>query len=415
MTRHAELGASRAERWTHCPGSVRMARDLPDADTPYAAEGRAAHALAEEWLRVWPAEPAPRPYANERGVLVPQPPGMHEHVRAYVEYVRALVSRDVGVRLSVEVTFDLAALSPPRPMFGTADAVVTGGRRLDVIDLKYGQGVVVEARGNAQLLYYVLGALVASWWEQNEGRTFSDPLSPLEVLESALARFDDIWVHVVQPRAPHADGPVRTAQVSHQEVREYAAHLMLRAGATLDPSAPLHAGAWCKFCPAAAFCPELKSRSLAIARAEFSNSPPPVETLPIEVAADVLAKAEMLEHWLAAVRRRVEAELEAGRPVPGWKLVTKRPRRVWNNPDALLEWYKARGGLMPDLYVQELKSPAQVEQVVGKKNLPPELYSLVSSGLALAPEHDRRPAAQVGPQKDFTALPPAAAETSAEE
>jgi len=81
--RHAELGASKTERWTHCPGSVRLCRGLPDVDTPYAAEGRRAHALAELLLRKWAA--------RESGSALVEPGDypdeMRRAVHTYVEYV----------------------------------------------------------------------------------------------------------------------------------------------------------------------------------------------------------------------------------------------------------------------------------------------------------------------------------------
>jgi len=402
MTRHAELGASRAERWMHCPGSVRMSRQVPDVDTVYAAEGRLAHAAAEKWLK-------------DGGALGTLSDGtaigddMRESVRVYVDYVRKLAE---GRDLRVEVTFDLSPLEPPEPMFGTADAVITGrgdDRRIDVVDFKYGAGVPVEVNGNTQLLYYVLGALLRCVSAMTS-------IPPKMRLEQALASFDQIWVHIVQPRAPHADGPVRTAFVSKDEIRAFAGELMIKAAHTQAPDAPLHAGTWCKFCPAQAFCPEVKRYAIALAQRDFTVvEPPPAETLPLEVIASVLTKVDVLEHWVASLKARVQAELEAGRPVPGWKLVAKRPRRVWNNLDELQKWQRVTGVPLPELYTHELKSPAQVEEIVGKKNLPPELYSLVSTGHTLAPDYDRRPALTLGPQQDFTALPAGPVDHSVEE
>ena len=42
---HARLGASNAERWMKCPGSVRLNEGLPRKTSAYAAEGIAAHAI----------------------------------------------------------------------------------------------------------------------------------------------------------------------------------------------------------------------------------------------------------------------------------------------------------------------------------------------------------------------------------
>lgn len=407
-TRHAELGASRTERWMHCPGSVRLTRSVPDADTPYAAEGRLAHTHAERALKdaLYP-ETGEGMCTHERSDLPEPDEEMSAAVMLYVNYCLAMTTPETVVY--VEEPFTLAALNPPQEMFGTPDFVAVTGRRLDVVDFKYGRGVAVEVNGNTQLLFYVVGALL----RHAELQDVSTMSSMIGFLDYALSLFDDIWGHIVQPRASHADGPIRTVHITAQEVRDFVALLLLKAGATLDPDAPLHAGSWCKFCPAQAFCPEIKRYAIEIARQDFAAvEPPPVESLPIEVAASILSKVDVLNHWVKALEARVRAELEAGRPVPGWKLVNKRPTRVWNSVEELHKHF----GTAVIFGEPPVRSPAQVEAIVGKKNVPPELYSLVSTGLALAPEHDRRPAAAVGPHQDFPALPrgePSAEEPSA--
>src|SRR5579862_4348535 len=78
MTRHAQLGASKARRWLNCLGSVRMTRDLPESpDTPYSIEGTAAHELAAGWLKR-----ADGPAHRNAD------PAMVEGIRPYVEYVQ---------------------------------------------------------------------------------------------------------------------------------------------------------------------------------------------------------------------------------------------------------------------------------------------------------------------------------------
>ena len=46
--KHALLGASKAHRWMTCPGSISLESTFPEQESFYAAEGTAAHALAEE-------------------------------------------------------------------------------------------------------------------------------------------------------------------------------------------------------------------------------------------------------------------------------------------------------------------------------------------------------------------------------
>lgn len=43
--------------------------------------------------------------------------------------------------------------------FGTADCLMIGSGRIDVVDYKNGSGVVVEAENNPQMMLYAWGAL----------------------------------------------------------------------------------------------------------------------------------------------------------------------------------------------------------------------------------------------------------------
>ena len=44
---HALLGASSAARWLACSPSARMCEDIPETESPYAAEGTLAHEICE--------------------------------------------------------------------------------------------------------------------------------------------------------------------------------------------------------------------------------------------------------------------------------------------------------------------------------------------------------------------------------
>ena len=47
---HAKLSPSSAERWMTCPGSVALCDGLVDEGSSFAAEGTAAHWVAEQIL-----------------------------------------------------------------------------------------------------------------------------------------------------------------------------------------------------------------------------------------------------------------------------------------------------------------------------------------------------------------------------
>lgn len=390
---HARLSPSAAHRWMNCPGSISFAETLPrevrEGTSEYAEEGTLAHKLAAQWL-----ETGEQPDFAKEVEGADAAYEMYEGVKLYVDTVRS----QLGTRqLLVEHRVHLGALDRD-DLYGTADALALGDRVLDVWDLKYGKGVVVEVADNEQLMAYAVAAALTL-------------LSPAPRPVNALERLDKVRLTIVQPRASHADGPVRSIEYTPHELTEFALAYLKAAeraeSASLDD---LHPGDWCRFCPALAHCPAQQRHAIEVAQHDFAavplEPPPAPETMPIEIVADIVGKVPVLETWIAALRRRVVSELEAGRDVPGWKLVAKRPRRVWLDADELAKWAEG-AGLDPDvLEARSLVSPAHLEKIVGKKNLPEELYASVSSGATLAPESDRRPALAVGPGADFAALPP---------
>ena len=384
---HAELGASVAGRWMACPGSVRLSRGQPTYETEHSRAGTAAHAVAELCLRKG-TDPTMYVGTSVEGVEVDEE--MAEAVKVFVDYCRSLLEDLQWSSWWIEHRFSLAELNPPAPMFGTADFVHydKGSRQLEVVDYKNGSGVVVEVKGNKQLRYYALGAAL----------TLGKDL-PIETVK----------ITIVQPRAAHPDGVVRSEIISYVDLLAFAGELMDAARATLDPAAPLVAGSHCRFCPASPICPAQRDMVQLTAQATFEamplDVPPAPESMPIEVVADILSKLPTLEQWAKDVRQYVQKKLEAGEEVPGFKLVEKRKTRRWvSERDA--ETFLAGAGWGPaDIFKQELKSPAQIEKLVGKKNLPAGLVESTSSGYTLATDADKRPAVTLHPGDAFEALP----------
>lgn len=435
-----------------------MEAGLPDVDTEYNVEGRAAHSLAAEVLAHFAYETKTlAPYLGPDAltilngttevpvhlksggtVLVPVTPEMRNAIFEYADLVMTTFGAIEGPKkLYIEHRVSLANLSPPEEMFGTADAIIVSGRthpvngvtepqQLVVIDLKYGTGVVVEVRDNPQLMEYALASML-SVPHEGDGMW-------------ADARFRTI---IVQPRAPHPDGSVREWEYSYDEIREFGHKLLKGAHAAHAPDAPLTPGSWCRWCKAAAFCPALMKETQDVAQREFDTYVTPDNatiTIPtarfdlthpddkytleiVEAKYDVvtpdpdrislgqaiavLDKAEMVEGFIAAIRERIRAEIAAGREVPGWKLVAGRPQREWVSEADVEEWYRDHVGGAGELYEMTMRSPAQIEKIVGKKNLPADLYRKVSKSEKLVRADDPRPALPSSAQKEFAALPPA--------
>jgi Protein of unknown function (DUF2800) len=226
MAKHSEFSASGASRSLACPGSVRACHGLEGASSRYADEGTAAHDLAARCLVE--GHDARHFVGLQIGEFTVDRT-MADFVQVHVDTCRR-ARADADVFL-VEHQFTLDALSPPLPMFGTADCVIysKSRRELQIIDLKYGKGVWVPARNNSQLKYYAIGACLA----------IDDPVST-------------IVMTVVQPRV--SGDPIRSATIGAIELVEWSFELLAAAAATQAPDAPLVAGTHCKFCPAQTTC-----------------------------------------------------------------------------------------------------------------------------------------------------------------
>ena len=362
---HSKIGASSMYRWKACPGSVKLSEGIESTPSKYAEEGTKAHELAAKMLTGdWPH------IISEE---------MADYLKIYVNEVY----RDAGTnKFLVEHKFDLTEVFPG--LYGTADAVFYDPKTkvLYVYDLKYGQGILVAAENNPQLMYYGLGALLST----------KSPCKEVELV-------------IVQPRADHANGPVRRWRTSALNMVEFAADLYDYALATTKKDAPLNPGDHCRFCPAIGICPSLRNKSLQIAQTEFS----PTLSYDPKVLSETLKKVDMLEDYAKGVRAFAYSEAEHGRVPPGWKLVQKRATRKWNRPeDEMRGELQKRFGLKPNeiLDPPTLKSVAQIEKLFSKERKPElnKLVSAVSSGLALVEDSDPRPPALAGAETEFSKI-----------
>lgn len=388
LPQHATLGASSSERWMACPGSVRMEEGKPDTPSIYKQEGTAAHEIAARALTtgrdpdLWVGSVV-EVQDGEEWFEVEITDEMAEAAQVFVDYVRE-VQKGRGEReLFVETRIDLSRLNPPAPMYGTADAavVVRAGDKaaIEVIDFKYGQGKVVEVTDNSQARYYALGFTVAT-----------------------NVKADLYKVTIVQPRAPHEDGVIRSEKFGWDDLVAFKKELFEAGERTLDPDAPLVVGDHCKFCKAKPVCPEQRKLAEATAQAEFSALPvvaagdkapalPEPSELSIEDLMEVMEKGHLITSWISSVYEHVKTLTESGMDL-GYKLVPKRGMRRWLDEDATAEWLEQHIG--DEAYKKKLRSPAQAEAAlkqIGMK-LPEEMWHKVSSGTNLVPNDDPREA-----------------------
>jgi len=385
---HARLAPSAAHRWLNCPGSVAASVGIPETSSRFADEGTAAHTLVERCFREgvdadaylgrWVWTETGEILSNkedERSFEVTEE--MAEAAQMFLDYVRPLCE---GAEVEVEAKLDLRHIEGMD--FGTGDftAFEPEAGALWIVDFKYGSGVVVEPSEenytpNPQLGTYACGVM----------RRF------------ATRGVNRVNLVVIQPRAPHPEGPIRSAMFSPLDLMDFEQDLREGAARALAPDAPRHAGDWCRFCPASGQCDEQAKQARAVAEDVFGELLAPAR-MPPEALADTLHKAHLLKDWLKALQEYAHAEALAGRVPPGFKLVPKRAIRKWSgDQDTILnDLFYAGVDTGEALTKPELKSPAEVEKLMPGKNKAERAAALApfvvkeSSGTNLVPDDDPR-------------------------
>lgn len=415
---HARLAPSSMRRIVECPGSLAMEERMPAGASSHAAnEGTAAHELAA-WALTMHRDPADmlgrviditgkdharRFLANgapltDDGTRWPVTDEMVEAVRVYTDHVTGLGGeRMVEQRLHMDRIHD--------DVWGTGDAIVwlAEKKHIHIVDLKYGRGVVVEAENNPQLVCYGSGAITRLAAEGVEG-------------------CETITMTIVQPRAPHEAGPVRSwtldaAQLIDQEreIASSARAALIAAGQNDVMSAEWNAewlrpGDHCRFCSFGAQCPARAQQAIVDAQAEFGADGdmilPEPETMSPEALADTLRKARQIQHWINAVEEYANAEAQAGRIPPGFKLVAKRATRAWKDEATLLSMAPMLFSIdSAKMYAEpKLLSPAQFEKLLPKdeRSALATFVTSNSSGTNLVPADDARSSTRPSAEEDFT-------------
>lgn len=154
-SKHAVLSASGAHRWLHCNPSARLELEFADRETEAAAEGTAAHALAEhklkKALKLRSRKPVSPYDCDEMDAYTD---GYVEFVLEQLEEAKALCADPLVL---IEQRLDFSCYVPDG--FGTGDCLIVADKLLHIIDFKYGQGVLVDTEENPQMMLYALGAL----------------------------------------------------------------------------------------------------------------------------------------------------------------------------------------------------------------------------------------------------------------
>ena len=355
---HAKLSASGSAMWINCPGSIKANDGLVDKGSIFAAEGTAAHELAEICLS---NDTSAHDYVGDiiSGFEVTN--DMADHVQSYVDYVR-----NISGEHHYEVRVDFSKYVPGG--FGTSDAVVLDGDTIHCIDLKFGRGVPVYAEQNSQGLLYALGAYEMF-------NVFGDD-------------FKRVKIHIIQPRI----GNYSDWELSIDELLKWGEFVSERAQLALSDNPERVAGEkQCKWCKAKATCKALSDYTNKIITAEFEDLTPTKDAnqLDDDQVAEVLAHKSLITEWLNAVEQHAFDKLERGESVKGFKLVAGRSVRKWSdNAEQVLAEQ-----LGDQAYDKKLIGIGAAEKIIGKKQLADLDITVKPDGKpTIVPETDKRQA-----------------------
>lgn len=290
------------------------ARYPETGESDAATEGTAAHWALAEVLHGYTV--AVGQLTPDGVALTAEMVDAAEDVLAWFELLKQATPDDPA-EVRIEQRVRNPAIHPDN--WGTPDLVIwfERSKRLYVVDYKFGHGWV-EVFENWQLINYA--ALVAA-------DLCIDGAEQMRVMVSLV---------VIQPRAYHPDGPIRTWQVQLAHLRRYWNNLTASAEESVaGGDGQLRVSPECKYCTARHACPELMARGLA--EIDRSRAAVPFDLTPQALGIELhdlrraIAALEARETGLAA---QAEALLRLGKPVPFWSLASKPGRAAWTVPDA---------------------------------------------------------------------------------
>ena len=369
---HATLSASSSKRWLSCPPSARLEEKLRgrfgDKSSIYAEEGTKAHALAELKLRNQNGEINDFNYKSQREAMGAIDSEMDRYTDVYVDVVMeklfAARANDPNAKLFIEQRLDFSPWVPGG--FGTGDAVIVSDQTLEVCDLKYGKGVPVSAEENPQARLYGLGAV----------NQFG-----------AIYNFTHVRNTIIQPRLDS----ISEETLTRADLLDWGEEIKPKALEAWEGKGEFSTGDHCKFCAARAICAKRASEALSIVRYGFDTP----NVISDDDLPGILAVLDVAEQWCKDIREYARNQALNGQRLRGWKLVRgRRGARSFTDEEKVREQLNRAGFDNEHIEKHGLKSPAEIEKLVGKNAFDALLGSYISQSqgaLELAPEDDKRP------------------------
>lgn len=374
---HLEFGGSTAPRTKACPAWHNIGKNMPAGPASMAAlKGTLGHLLFERGIIDEDFEP--QDMLGERRMI-----DGTELVVEQKDIDKVYTALDVFEEVEDKYDFDETTpevfASTSADTGGTADLVswtlktespaIGSVELFGVGDLKTGDGYMVYAEKNEQLLFYA--------WQM------------VEKYKGTLRFTEDtiFLLYIIQP-SDRRDDPLDVWETDLATIlkfaREYTQSQKEAKAGILTPCPGKH----CSYCPALSVCPA-KTGLVAVAQRL------PAKSDELRKLQEALGVVDEMEDWCKAVRKVAHEQAEAGVKIKGFKLVNKRATRKWEDEAAAMKKFKnARGIVAEDYLDQSLKSAPQMEKVCKSKGIDFKKYesmiTLHSSGTTLVKSSDKR-------------------------
>lgn len=326
-----------------------------------------AHEFADIFLRRTNGEINAKEYLAQRAKLELHElykEEMDDYVDIYTNYVLSQFKEKGGVLL-IEQKVDLTKYIEGG--FGSNDAIIIADGEMEVIDLKYGKGLRVDADENKQLMLYGLGAL----------RKYDLSYD-----------IKSVRLTIVQPRLDH----ISTWVISAKDLREWGEQeVKPKAKMAYAGEGEFVAGDHCRFCKIKHKCRKLRDKAMELAKHDFADP----KTLTDEEVFEAYKASGLVSDWISSLTAYVMEQANTGKKWPGHKLVEGRSRRVWTDTEEVAKVLLGRGHDADKVFDTKLKGIGAVEKLVGKSNFNSIVGVYVTKNPGkptLVPDSDKRPA-----------------------
>lgn len=362
MPKHAKLSASSSHIWTNCPPSVRLSEGIEDKGSPFAQQGTDAHELCEYKVLKALGKDVTDPTENLAFFDAEMDNCTDEYRNFVLEQLENAKKLCKDPEVLVEQRLDFSQWVPEG--FGTGDCLIVADDVLQIIDFKYGLGVLVDAHENPQMMCYALGALD---------------------IYDGIYDINTVKMTIFQPRRDN----VSTFEMKKDDLLSWAEQFLKPvAELAFNGDGDFKSGEHCTFCKAKATCRKRAEHNLELAKYDFAMP----DTLDETEISVILSRIDDLVSWGNDIKEYALKQALSGVKYEGYKLVEGRSNRKYTDEDAVAFAVIDAGY---DPYDKKLKGVTSMTSLLGKARFNELIGGLVTKPPGkptLVPESDKRKA-----------------------